>query len=208
MRDRRHIIISGPSGCGKSTIVKKLVASNPLFIYSVSHTTRPKRVGEHEGLDYYFIDKKMFLDKIYKNEFIEYAIYNNHYYGTSVAQFENQKKIMIIDLERQGVEYLMQAQYDFRYIFIYCSKREQMKRLLNRSRVEIMSLSLLRDISNRIDEYDKDITAKERGIYDLVVENVEVEYSLNLIDEFIYEHEVVKKDADDHIYNLDEQPLE
>lgn len=208
MRDRRHIIISGPSGCGKSTILKRLVASNPLFIHSISHTTREKRIGEKEGVDYFFVDKQMFIEKIYNNDFVEYAIYNNQYYGTSISQFENQKKILILDLEKQGVETLLESKFDFRYIYVSCTKHEQMNRLLNRCRDEVMPIRLFKDIDARMSEYDKDVKAKNRFKYDLVVENRNLNKCIAEIEEFLYQHEEIKRDNKDVIYRLEDLPPE
>lgn len=75
------IVISGPSGVGKDTLVDELVKNN-YGIYSVSMTTRKKRTGEVEGEDYFYTDINTFKDYINKDKLLEYAIYNNNYYGT------------------------------------------------------------------------------------------------------------------------------
>lgn len=75
------IVISGPSGVGKGTICKELVEYFNAW-YSVSVTTREKRDGEIDGKNYFFVTKEDFENKIKDNEFLEYATYNNNYYGT------------------------------------------------------------------------------------------------------------------------------
>ena len=75
------IVISGPSGVGKGTICKELVEYFNAW-YSVSVTTREKRDGEIDGKNYFFVTKEDFETKIKDNEFLEYATYNNNYYGT------------------------------------------------------------------------------------------------------------------------------
>lgn len=204
MRDRRHIVISGPSGSGKSSIIKLLLNSNPLFTHSVSHTTRPIRFDEIDGTDYHFVNKQKFRRMIFKTEFLEYAIYNNHYYGTALSQFDNMTKIMILDLERQGVRKLLETGYNFRYIFIYCSKENQMTRLIDRNKSEIISLDALSDISHRIGEYDKDIDVMERAQYNFVVENDNIDQCIREIEEFLYENEEVKKSVDDIVYPFED----
>ncbi len=76
-------VISGPSGCGKGTIVKELLRLYPeRFALSVSATTRTPRVGEEDGVQYYFISKAEFEDRIGKGEILEYTTYADNYYGT------------------------------------------------------------------------------------------------------------------------------
>ena len=87
----KFIVISGPSGVGKGTICNKLFKEINAW-YSVSTTTRSPREGEVDGINYYFISKEEFEEKIKNNEFLEYNIYNNNYYGTS-------KKIVLEKME-------------------------------------------------------------------------------------------------------------
>ena len=81
MQKGLFIVISGPSGVGKGTICSKLLKKLDAW-YSVSMTTREMRKGEQEGVDYYFVDKDTFEEIIRNNEFLEYAVYNDCYYGT------------------------------------------------------------------------------------------------------------------------------
>lgn len=87
----KFIVISGPSGVGKGTICNKLFKEINAW-YSVSTTTRSPREGEVDGINYYFISKEEFEEKIKNNEFLEYNIYNNNYYGTS-------KKVVLEKME-------------------------------------------------------------------------------------------------------------
>ena len=87
----KFIVISGPSGVGKGTICNKIFKEINAW-YSVSTTTRNPREGEVDGVNYYFISKEEFEEKINNNEFLEYNIYNNNYYGTS-------KKIVLEKME-------------------------------------------------------------------------------------------------------------
>ena len=88
MKKGKFIVISGPSGVGKDTICDELVKSG-IGVYSVSMTTREIRKGEVDGKDYFFVTKEVFEDKIKNNYFLEYAIYNNNYYGTPIEFVEN-----------------------------------------------------------------------------------------------------------------------
>ena len=95
----KFIVISGPSGVGKGTICNKLFKEINAW-YSVSTTTRSPREGEVDGINYYFISKEEFEEKIKNNEFLEYNIYNNNYYGTS-------KKIVLEKME-EGINFFLE----------------------------------------------------------------------------------------------------
>lgn len=76
-------IIAAPSGAGKTTLVKALMKRIPGFAFSISATTRPPRVGEQEGVDYYFIEEAAFKTRIAKGDFLEYEeVYPGRFYGT------------------------------------------------------------------------------------------------------------------------------
>lgn len=99
------IIISGFSGAGKGTLVKKLLQDYDNFALSISMTTRAPREGERDGIEYFFVDKKQFEEKIAENGLIEYAQYCDNYYGTPKAYVEQQMeagKDVILEIEIQG----------------------------------------------------------------------------------------------------------
>ena len=76
-------VLSGPSGCGKGTIVKELLKKYPdTFALSVSATTRAPRVGEVDGVHYYFITREEFEHRIDDQQILEYTSYCGNYYGT------------------------------------------------------------------------------------------------------------------------------
>jgi guanylate kinase len=81
------VVVSGPSGCGKSTLIRRALArpeSQDLQL-SVSATTRPRRPGEQDGVDYHFLGRDAFDRRIAAGEFLEWAEYNDHRYGTPAA---------------------------------------------------------------------------------------------------------------------------
>ena len=88
MRDSQNImvILSSPSGVGKTTLTKKIQQKYQSFKISVSHTTRPPRSNEVDGVDYNFVSVKKFEELIKQNEFYEYAkIFENYFYLVSQA---------------------------------------------------------------------------------------------------------------------------
>lgn len=100
-------IISAPSGGGKTSLIKKLVDDLPNIKVSVSHTTRQKRPAEKHGIHYFFIDDAHFQQMINENAFVEHARVFNHYYGTSIAQINDQLYAgidIVLDIDWQGAQ--------------------------------------------------------------------------------------------------------
>ena len=97
-------VISGPAGTGKGTVVKHLLETGEFF-FSVSATTRSPRPGEVHGVNYYFITKEEFEQKIAAGEMLEYAEYVGNYYGTPKSAVEEALaagKNVILEIETQG----------------------------------------------------------------------------------------------------------
>ena len=75
--------VSAPSGAGKTSLVTALAASCDALQVSVSHTTRPQRPGEIDGINYHFISESAFLEMLHRTEFLEHARVFGNLYGTS-----------------------------------------------------------------------------------------------------------------------------
>jgi len=101
------LIISGPSGCGKSTLLKEVYKNIDNYYFSISTTTRAPRVGEVNGIDYFFVSKEEFEEDIKNNDFLEYAKVHDNYYGTSLKPINKaleESKLIIFDIDVQGHE--------------------------------------------------------------------------------------------------------
>jgi guanylate kinase len=99
------IVLSGPSGVGKGTVCKAIRHFTTELVYSVSATTRSPRVGEVEGVNYFFKTKEEFESMMEDNELLEWAEYVGNYYGTPRSFVENQLnhgKDVILEIEVQG----------------------------------------------------------------------------------------------------------
>ena len=99
------LVLSGPSGAGKSTLIKTILAHFEDVYFSISTTTRPKREGEAEGRDYYFVTKEEFEKDIEAGMFLEWANVHGNYYGTSlrpVLEALDEGKLVLFDIDVQG----------------------------------------------------------------------------------------------------------
>lgn len=106
---KKVIAICGKSGSGKDTIMKKLVQVKPDIFHSVvSYTSRNKRSGEKEGVDYNFISREKFAELIIKGEMLEVTEFNDWLYGTGVNSLVDDK-INIGVYNPEGIEYLAQS---------------------------------------------------------------------------------------------------
>ncbi|MFT5233885.1 MAG: guanylate kinase [Candidatus Krumholzibacteriia bacterium] len=99
------VLITGPSGAGKSSVIHRLVASNPRLAFSVSTTTRPRREGEVDGVDYDFVDESVFAELLAEDSFIESAVVHGNSYGTRRSRLDQMVtagEIPILDIDVQG----------------------------------------------------------------------------------------------------------
>ena len=98
-------IVAAPSGAGKTTLVHLLLENDPQIGVSISHTTRLPRPGEEDGREYHFIDVPAFLEKIARNEFLEWAEVHGNYYGTSKRWIETEMasdRDVLLEIDWQG----------------------------------------------------------------------------------------------------------
>ena len=99
------LVVSGPSGAGKSSLIEEMLKTVEKVYFSVSTTTRKKREGEIEGVDYHFISKEQFEKEIKEGEFLEWALVHGNYYGTSLKPVKkalDEGKLVIFDIDVQG----------------------------------------------------------------------------------------------------------
>lgn len=131
---KKVIAICGKSGSGKDSILKGVLNKKPeVFAPIVSYTTRPKREGEIEGVDYYFITSEQMASKIMNGEMLEATSFNGWVYGTSIDSLKDDKvNIGVYNLE--GLEYLIENKNEIDSLIFYidASNKIRLLRSLNR----------------------------------------------------------------------------
>lgn len=131
------IIVSGPSGSGKSTLIRRaLNVFGPELRHSVSATTRPRREGEIDGVDYHFWTKQRFQEGIATREFLEYAtVFGKYDYGTPRTEVESHRLRgigVVLDIDVQGADQLRRTCPDGFFIFLETPAGEYERRLRDR----------------------------------------------------------------------------
>ena len=135
IRPGKLFVLSGPGGVGKSTITKAL-ADHPDFWVSISATTRSPRIGERDGLDYFYISDEEFQRRIGASEFLEWAEFAGHKYGTPANQVSEKlaKGLnVVLEIEIDGARQVRKSSPDAKLIFIAPPSWEELvKRLEGR----------------------------------------------------------------------------
>lgn len=175
------IVMSAPSGCGKDTIFKELKKIRDDVVESVSATTRAPRENEVDGVNYFFKSTEEFEKMIEDDLLLEYASYNDCYYGTPVAgvnQAINDGKICFLIIEVNGAKNIIAKYNDAVSIFVMPPSLDVLKqRLVNRQTND------LSDIDNRLKIAEKEI--KNANIYKYNVINDDLSVAVNEINEII-----------------------
>lgn len=172
------VILSGVSGSGKDTIKKELLKRMEDVVTLPSFTSRERRPIEEEGVQYHFITKEAFEEKIKKGDFYEYDVHHGNYYGTS-RELLNEKieqgKIIVKDIEVNGTENLIKLLgRDTRIvtIFLKVGKEELKKRLFERG-------DNAQDIELRLSRLDYE--ESKLKLYDYVLKNDDFEKTVQII---------------------------
>jgi len=126
--------VSAPSGAGKTSLVKALIESCPGLQVSVSHTTRPKRPAEVDGVNYHFVSESDFAVMLEGAEFLEHARVFGNLYGTSAAWVEDRLKQgldVVLEINWQGAQQVRRLQPQTRAIFILPPSRDALQHRLS-----------------------------------------------------------------------------
>ncbi len=175
-------IVSGFSGAGKGTLIKELLSRYPTrYALSVSATTRAPRKGEMNGKDYFFVSEEEFEKRIENDEFIEYAKYVDHYYGTPKNYVTSQMSVgrdVILEIEIQGALKVKEKFPDALLIFVAAPSVDELERRLAERGSEDEE-----DMKNRLHRAFEEADYMER--YDYVLVNDELSACVETLNDII-----------------------
>jgi len=188
LKKGRIVVISGPSGCGKTTICKELIKRNKNFVFSVSYTTRPKRKGEVNGKDYYFVSKEEFFKLLKQKKFVEWAKVYDHYYATPkqpLIKAVNSGKNILLDIDVQGGKNIKKIFPESILIFILPPSFKVLKqRIISRAKDKP------EEIKKRLKMLEKEL--KESKYYDYFIVNDNLNQAIRDVQTIVYSHKFKK----------------
>ena len=174
------VILSGVAGAGKDTIKKELIKRMENVESMPSYTSRPMRDGEVNGEIYHFVTKEQFEEMIRNDEFYEYDIHHNNYYGTSkklLNEIINQGKVIVKDIDVNGTQDLVNLlgrEIKIVTIFLRVPKEELKRRLEERTENPNPE-----DITLRLNRFDYE--ESKISLYDYVLKNNDLEKTVQII---------------------------
>lgn len=175
------VVFSAPSGCGKDTVFHELLKRRGDIVESVSATTRQPRRGEEEGVNYYFVSDEKFRNMIDNDELLEYATYNNCYYGTPVKGVEkaiDEGKICFLIIEVKGAQKVMAMFPDCVSIFLIPPSMEVLK-----SRLYMRNKDNEETIMTRLDIAKNELEYQDKYTYKIINDNLDD--CVNFIDKIL-----------------------
>lgn len=175
VRRGRLIVVSAPSGAGKTTLVRRLLARNPGFVFSVSFTTRPPRAAEVDGRDYHFVSRERFFELRDAGAFLEYAEVFDNYYATGRHEVETELSRglnVIVEIDWQGAQQVREQMPSCRSIFILPPSVTALEQRLRNRRTDSDAVirRRLRDSLEDLSHWDE---------FDYVVVNDDLERALD-----------------------------
>jgi len=176
-------VLSSPSGAGKTTLSRRVLASEMQVAMSVSVTTRPKRPGEIDGKDYYFIDDAAFDAMVANGELLEHATVFDYKYGTPkkhVMDELNAGRDVLFDIDWQGTHQLREhCRADLVSVFILPPTLEELERRL-KSRAQDSDATVAKRMAKAVDEIS------HWQEYDYVVVNTDLDKALAHIQRILH----------------------
>ena len=165
------IIITGPSGAGKGTLVSLLVQRHPQVKISISATTRPPRIGERSGVDYYFLSRQDFDAAIAEEELLEWTQYAGNYYGTPkdrVVEEIQAGNYVILEIELAGARAIAKIFPEARRIFILPPSIEELEQ-----RIRTRGKNSEESIAKRLEIAKQEIAASNEFDFEIVNRDLE-----------------------------------
>jgi guanylate kinase len=165
---KKLFVISGSSGVGKGTVINGFLERNPRFSLSVSCTTRPKRPGEADGVNYFFLTRDEFETAVNNGEFLEWAEFAGNLYGTRLQNVESGQNI-ILEIDTQGALQVKEKLGDGAVlIFIYPPSVEDLEARLRGRGTEDEET-----IQKRLDFVKNELELAKQFDYQIVNDSIE-----------------------------------
>jgi guanylate kinase len=159
------VVLSGPSGVGKDAVLAKMKKSGRPFHYAVTATTRPKRAGEKNGVDYHFLSRKEFQQMIDKHQFLEWANVYGNYYGVPKEEITSalSKGVdAMVKVDVQGAATIKKILPQAIFIFLMSPSVEELEKRLRKRRSESST-----DLALRLERAKGEI--KSLPLFDYVI---------------------------------------
>lgn len=181
------IVVSAPSGAGKTTIIKSVLKEYKQIVFSISATTRAKREGETDGVDYFFLTVDEFETKIAAGEFVEWEKFYDNYYGTLRSFIDStlsSGNSVLLEIDVKGAQKIIENYPDCVSVFISPPSIEELKqRLLNRHTESET------DLKKRFDRFELEFSYKDK--YEYIVINDEINNAVQLFTNILRKEKVI-----------------
>lgn len=179
------IVISGPSGVGKGTVINEFKNRPELkLVFSVSMTTREKRPGEEEGVNYYYVTKEEFEKAQEAGELLESAEFVGNWYGTPLKEVErlrDEGKNVLLEIDVQGCRQVKEKVPDALTIFIVPPNMEELEKRIRGRRTEAEEI-----IQERLAKAAREMEMTNE--YKYVICNDDVKLAADIISVIISRH--------------------
>ncbi len=168
---KKLFVISGSSGVGKGTVLKGFLKKHPEFMLSISCTTRKPRVGEVDGVNYFFMTKDEFQTCIDNNKFLEWAEFAGNFYGTKKKYIQKcleEGKDIILEIETKGALQVKKQMPESVLIFIAPPSIEALESRLRGRHTEDEET-----IQRRLHEVKEELRLAQQYDYKVINDNLE-----------------------------------
>ena len=165
------IVITGPSGVGKGTLVRLLLQRHPQLRVSTSATTRQPRLGERDGVDYYFLSQSDFETAIHNQELLEWTKYAGNYYGTPKAEVIEQIEAgnyILLEIELAGARAIASIFPAAKLIFILPPSIKDLEQ-----RIRARGTNSEESIIKRLEIARQEIAARDEFDFKIVNDDLE-----------------------------------
>lgn len=182
---KKLFVLSGSSGVGKGTVINGFLKRNPNYSLSISCTTRDKRPGEQDGVNYFYLTRDEFEQSIKNGEFLEWAEFAQNLYGTKRAFVDkclNNGKDLILEIETVGALKVKEQMPEAVLIFIAPPSLEELEHRLRNRHTEDEAT-----IQKRLSAVREEIERAKK--YDYTIVNDEVDSAILKLEE------IIKKEA-------------